>query len=159
MVQDPNTPEMQKVLNDILRSCQLVAGDIYDLIDQVCQNDVWSDDQITQIDALIETSKQSKDVKQVIQVLTTLLSIIDDVIVDKKARLSFRNRQKKILVSAILKKHELYIREQFDTQAQADDHTTTKEDIHLDESSHEAEQHEDSKVEEEQDAAASEDKV
>lgn len=152
MVQDPNSPEMQKVLNEILRSCQLVAGDIYDLIDQVCQNDVWSDDQITQIDALIETSKQSKDVKQVIQVLTTLLSIIDDVIVDKKARLSFRNRQKKILVSTILKKHELYIKEQFDTQNQAaDDHTTTKEDFHLEE------KQEESTLEEQQDAAFEQD--
>lgn len=121
MAQDPNSPGMQKVLNDILRSCQLVAGDIYDLIDQVCQNDVWSDEQITQIDALIETSKQSRDVKQAIQVLSTLVSIIDDVIVDKKAKLGFRNRQKKILVSTILKKHELYIKEQFETNNQAEE--------------------------------------
>lgn len=113
MSQNPNSPEAQKVLSDILRACQLVAGDIYDLIDQICQNDVWSDEQITQIDALIETSKTSNDVKQEIQVLNTLVSIIDDAIVDKKAKLCFRSRQKKILCGAILKKHDLYITEHF----------------------------------------------
>lgn len=129
MAQDPNSPEAQKVLSDILRACQLVAGDIYDLLDQICRNDVWSDEQITQIDALIETSKTSNDVKHEIKILSTLISIIDDAVVDKKARLCFRSRQKKILCGAILKKHDLYITEHF---MQHENTAATSEEAHQD---------------------------